>query len=582
MKILFTLSLWVVIPILANCQSSENILQQHINYLASDELKGRYPGTEGDSLAATYIASQFKLFHLQPIINSNGFQYFSVPVSQKAGTNNSLSIQNKKYLLGEDYAVFPFSSNSHLATSVVFVGTGIETQQAKIERNDYAKADVKDKWVMMFRSYPENAPNVREYREIASDRAKVLMSRDKGAAGVIFINISSTDSSDELISISNRDFSIGIPVIHLKRDIVNKLIGYTNACDSIENQIKRGETVKPFIISNTIEANTEIIKNEVVTRNVLAVINGTDKLLKDEYVVIGAHYDHLGMGGINSSSRQKDTIAIHNGADDNASGVAGMLELARLLSKQKPSRSIVFVAFGAEEMGILGSTFLTEHSPIALNKITSMINLDMIGNLRDSILQITGTGTSKGADSLVKALTQNMAISLRLSPEGYGPSDHAAFYAKNIPVFFLNTGVTATYHTPADDSNLLNYKGMATVVNYTNKLAIHLSTNPLRPVFTEAGPKTRQGGTPRYKVSLGIMPDVTAGSNNGLRVEMVIPSKPAYKAGMKTGDIITTVKGQKILNIEEYMLRLSQLKAGELVEVNVLRGTQYVQLYIQL
>jgi len=238
MKGVFVLVFTVFLPFFTYSQSSTNYLREHVSYLASDALKGRYPGTEGDSLSACYIAEAFQKLHFKTF-QPKGFQYFKVPVSQKAGATNSFTFQNRSYNLGEDFSVFPFSSNATLKANIVFASTGLEITQPSIARNDYATIDVKGKWVLLFRSYPDNAPHAREYKESAYDRAKVLLARDKGAAGVLFVNLSSADGSDELVKVESRDFSTGIPVIQLKRKTADNLFAYANACDSLEKKIKK-------------------------------------------------------------------------------------------------------------------------------------------------------------------------------------------------------------------------------------------------------------------------------------------------------------------------------------------------------
>lgn len=341
----------------------------------------------------------------------------------------------------------------------------------------------------------------------------------------------------------------------------------------------------PVPLKTSGSLNSEILKINARTSNVAAFVFAGDTAKIKSYVVIGAHYDHLGKGGPGSSSRIQDTVAVHNGADDNASGVAVLLELAAKFQAEKDQlkHHLIFVAFGAEEMGILGSKYFVEHSPVSVKSVKAMINLDMVGRLKeDSMLQVSGTGTSKESASILNNINQKHKFNLRMAPEGYGPSDHAAFYAKNIPVFFISTGAHTDYHTPFDDSEKINYAGMEKVGKFTADLLSEMAFSGSSLTFQEAGPQQSTGPGRRYKVTLGIMPDINGTTDNGLLVEFVTKGKPAYNGGMLKGDVITSVDGKAVKNIQDYMVRLSQLKAGQSVTVEVLRNNRKELLIIQL
>jgi hypothetical protein len=323
---------------------------------------------------------------------------------------------------------------------------------------------------------------------------------------------------------------------------------------------------------------------EVESSNILAFLEGSDPDLKDQYVIIGAHHDHLGMGGEGSSSRRQDTVAVHNGADDNASGVAGVLEISEKLVTESPARSILFATFGAEEMGLVGSKYLVEHPPVDLSKVQAMINLDMIGRLNEERqLQIGGVGTSPGFESLLDSLNQSFGFKLKFSNEGYGPSDHAAFYARDIPVIFISTGGHPDYHTPDDDLDRINLEGAREVMQFTALLAEYLADEQEKIAFTEAGPKvqgssrSRRGG-----ITLGLMPDVTYDGNDGMPVMFVTQGKPAAVGGIQKGDVIVAIEGKSVGNVYDYMSRLDQFKEGMSIIVTVRRDGENVDLVVRL
>jgi hypothetical protein len=292
------------------------------------------------------------------------------------------------------------------------------------------------------------------------------------------------------------------------------------------------------------------------------------------------------MGGPGSSSRAVDTIGVHHGADDNASGVAMMLELAEKFSGTKGShkRSIICIAFTGEEEGLLGSKHFTEDPGIDLSKVNAMINLDMVGRLNETNnLQISGVGTATGLKDLIYARTDTSVIKLTLSDEGYGPSDHSSFYGRNIPVLFYFTGAHLDYHTPADTWDKINYNGMVKISGLVFNVAEELASSEPRLVFRESGPKKDTARYGRRKgVTLGIMPDFAGAVKNGLRADFVTPGKPAALGGMKKGDIITAINGKKVNNIQDYMFRMGQLKHGQTISVEVLRNEKKEVLLIQL
>jgi len=559
-------------------------LRDHIKYLSSDSLKGRQTGTAGDSLAALYIKSQFMLSGLGPI-TGDGFQRYEVTDKVIAGEKNFLSVNGEKFNQTIDFMPFAFSGSSELNAAVIFAGYGFNINNDSLQWNDYEKLDVKGKWVLVLHGDPEPEKSVSGFIPFNSDRDKVLAAKDMGASGVLMVSGPLMDEEDNFESLNSEDYSVDIPVLRIKRFVADKILKKTNTTVAVlEKQINNTKKNSGFETGANVNAGSEIIRKKSVTRNVVMLLPGEDELLKNEYVIIGAHFDHLGMGG--SSSRARDTVAVHHGADDNASGVSEMIELAEkfALTKGSHKRSLIFAAFSGEEMGLLGSKYFTDNPLIDLTKVNAMINLDMVGRLKDSSsLQIGGVGTAEGLKDLVKSLCDTNLISLTLSDEGYGPSDHSSFYGKNIPVLFWSTGAHLDYHTPRDTWDKINYTGMAEISDLIYGVVKNLANNPERLEFKEAGPKVEVNRAMRRKgVTLGIMPDFAGNVKNGLRADFVTPGKPAALGGMKKGDIITSINGKTVNNIQDYMFRMGQLKHGETISVEVLRSNKKVVLLIQL
>jgi hypothetical protein len=290
------------------------------------------------------------------------------------------------------------------------------------------------------------------------------------------------------------------------------------------------------------------------------------------------------MGG--SSSRVRDTVAVHHGADDNASGVGEMIELAEkfALTEGSHKRGIIFTAFSGEELGLLGSKYFIENPLIDLTKVNAMINLDMVGRLRDSsALQIGGAGTAEGLKDLVRSLSDTNILKLTITEEGSGPSDHSSFYGKDIPVLFFSTGAHLDYHTPSDTWDKINYPGMVRISDLVFNISEKLANDAARLKFKEAGPKVEINRAMRRKgVTLGIMPDFAGNIKNGLRADLVTPGKPAALGGMKKGDIITSINGKTVNNIQDYMFRMGQLRHGETISIEVIRNGKKEVLLIQL
>jgi Zn-dependent M28 family amino/carboxypeptidase len=327
-----------------------------------------------------------------------------------------------------------------------------------------------------------------------------------------------------------------------------------------------------------------VIHDKVKTMNVVGKIKGSDPVLKEQIIVVGAHYDHLGLGGPGSGSRVPDTSAIHNGADDNASVVAGIIEIAEALASKdaSPKRSIVVVAFGAEEMGLIGSKYFVEHPIIDIDKVVAMFNFDMIGRLNEErSVAFGGTGTSKETEDLLNTYLDEHEMKGSFSSEGFGPSDHAAFYAEDIPVFFISTGAHGDYHTPLDDVEFIDFEGQKAVSDLSLDLIMDVANRDEMLTFQEAGAKTRNTRM-NFKVTLGIVPDFTSTENNGLGVGGVRDGGPADKGGMKKGDRIVALDGMEVTNIYDYMARLKKLEAGQIITVDVIREGEKVVLLVQL
>jgi len=560
-------------------------IKDNINYLASDSLKGRKAGEAGDLLAAEFIRSKFKVAGLT-LLYESGFQKFNLVTSADLEGENTLMVNGEQFQVEEDYLPYAFSANSNVKAEVIFAGYGLQVNKDTLQWNDFNNLDVAGKWILALQGDPDlDNPN-SPFLEFSTERAKALLASDLNAAGLILVAGQKFSEQDELSSLffDKNSSRYNIPVIQVSRALANKVLAETGeTVGSLEVQMEKENRSFGLLTNVELAINVNIELKETESQNVVAMVPGTDENLKNEYVVVGAHYDHLGMGGPGSGSRAIDTIAVHNGADDNASGVAAIIEMAeKTAASGENRRSIIFAAFGAEEMGLIGSKTFTDKPPVQTEKMTGMFNFDMVGRLdtASNSLSIGGTKTSIETEQILNDL--NPGFSLALSEEGVGPSDHASFYLQNVPVFFISTGAHSDYHTPNDDTEFINFEGARKVTEYAYDLLKEVANRDSALTFREAGAKFQRSRGGRFKVTLGVMPDFAGMEKRGMRIDAVSKGKPAEKGGMEKGDIITAIDGKKVSNIYDYMNRLQSLEAGQTITVDILRDNKETVLIIQL
>ncbi|MCA1756446.1 MAG: M20/M25/M40 family metallo-hydrolase [Bacteroidales bacterium] len=558
-------------------------LTSHITYLASEELQGRLPGSDGDMAATEYFRDQLASFGFTPV-TGDGFQEFEVAANVVAGDNNSMEINGTPFTEGADFAPVGFSGDGFAESEVIFAGYGFDFQHDEITWNDYSDIDVEGKWVLILRADPEVENSMSLFTDFSANRYKCMVAADKGAAGVLLVSGVKYDSGDQFEKLSRGEFPVPVPVLRVKRELTNTILeksGFT--VEELEEKLNSSRMPVSFNTETVLKASADIDQEMITTRNVIMQLKGENPALAGEYVIVGAHIDHLGTGG--ASSRRPDSVAVHYGADDNASGIAAILEIAEYIATQKKnSRTIIVAAFAAEEMGLLGSKYMADNLPVTPLSVNAMINLDMVGRLKESReLQAGGAGTSPSFREIIYRNIDTLSFALAITDEGYGPSDHSSFYGKDIPVLYFSTGAHPDYHTPYDSPDKINYRGLEEISTSLAGLIIDLAGTGDKLAFTEAGPK--QGvsrGTRMKGVTLGIMPDFAGNVKNGLRADFVTPDRPAALGGMINGDIIKSINGMKINNIEDYMFRLSSLENGETITVEVERNGENLVLLVTL
>lgn len=568
--------------------SVTSYLRQHEQFLASDALEGRKPGFRGNDIAASYIAQQFASLGLAPVgDNGTFFQNFDVVSELQLGARNTLTAAEKKkrpavYTPDAQFRPLGFSLDTSVTATPVFAGFGISAPEQKYD--DYEGLDVKGKVVVVLRGTPDGDSPHSSFGKFAALRYKAMNARQKGAAAVLVVNPAAEDSADKLIPLryDNSFSSSGIAALHVKRSVADSwLKGMKLSVDTLAARIYRTKKPVTAVVKNVmLTVSTEVVKVKKSTRNVVGLLKGTGS--SGEHIIIGAHFDHLGFGGDGSGSLEPSRNEIHNGADDNASGTASMIEIARYLSERAGSlkRDILFMGFSGEEMGLLGSAHYTKAPLLPLEQAVTMVNLDMVGRLKDRKLTVQGTGTSPSWETMLSSLNADSAFQLAMVKDGFGPSDHASFYSKNVPVLFFFTGVHEDYHKPSDDFDKINYEGMTDIVRYAVRTVVAVDTFSVRPVFQKTAQPAMPSGSGRgFRITMGTVPDYSEGVV-GYKISDVRENSPAQKAGMKSGDIIVRIGTYDIKSIYDFMYSLEGFKPGQEADVTVKRGTETLTLKV--
>ena len=652
-------------PAPTNVPSVER-LRGHIEYLASDKLEGRRTGSPGANLAAEYIAREFSRYGLRRSIGRDlpgmsileadspkrYMQEFPYVAGVGLGKNNLFLLKSGRggdaapARVSEDWMPLGFSSSNKIDnTGVVFAGYGITASELKYD--DYAATNAKDMMAVVFSGTPDGDNPHGQFARAGEVRFKAAAAQAAGARALIIIASEPELKNDRLSRLTyDNAGEASIPIVVVSRQLAQQIVSpaklsdYESVADSrtatrkpdpnslnegTETDIPQGSLLRLPIPKTTLSMVTDVVRREVSAWNVVGILDGSDPILKNETIVIGAHYDHLGRGGEGSLAPREGDI--HHGADDNASGVAGVLELARLFRTQgqRPRRTLVFIAFSGEEEGLLGSNYYVNHPIVPLANTVAMINMDMIGRMKDNKLIVGGVGTAQEWRPVIAAANASERIKVAATPEtsgeiaitstspassmgtgvpmvsgingrpivtralentfdltlnedGFGPSDHSSFYAKQVPVLFFWTGSHEDYHKPSDTADKINYDDEARILSLVSRVIRDIDSNDKRPAYTVAKSEST-GRSMGFRVYLGTIPNY-ADSSDGLLLDGVRDDSPASKAGIKAGDKIVKLAGRDVRNVYDYTAALGEMKAGQEYEVELMRGGERIKLKI--
>jgi hypothetical protein len=579
-------------------------LRTAVEWLAAPDREGRGPGTQGIDQAADWVAEQLAAIGLDTtLVGAGPFQRFPLTLEAKLGPADQNTAEligppaadgqpvRRPLALGKDFTPLAAGGSGPFDLPLVFTGFGITAPQEKYD--DYAPlgpGGAKHSAAILLRQEPQkdNPHSVfdgNQASQYAALSRKVANASEHEVGGVIFCNDASA-TDDALMAFDRAGDGSDrrtMPILQVRRDVIDSLVKESLGKDLAAIEKAIDDTFEPQtapLAGWRIRGRVAIDRTEAETKNILAMLPGKDSAT--ETVVLGAHYDHLGYGGVNSAAPGEK--AVHHGADDNASGTAMLVEVARQLAAEARTngpfpRNILFVSFSGEERGLLGSAHYTANAAVPLAETVAMVNLDMVGRLDGNKVIIHGTGTGTGLDELVDRLVGTHSFEVAKEPGGFGPSDHSSFYARKIPVLHLFTGSHSDYHRPTDTADKINYEGMVRITQLVADVVRELATAPERPAYIEVASKmfARGGDRPYF----GSIPDFGK-PGKGYAITGVTKDSPAARGGLQGGDVIVRLGDSAVAGLEDFDSALRKHKAGETIPVVVLRDGAEVPLEVVL
>ena len=552
-----------------------------VKTLTAPEMEGRASGTAGADRAARHIAATFQQAGLSPGGAGGGYlQTFEVPTGIRLASTNELVVRGptaRPLQLGRDFTPLAVSANGAEEADVVFAGYGITALD--LGYDDYAGVDVRGKIVLVLSREPRGAdpdspfrrPDAYHYSERSH---KIINAREHGARGILLVEhpAATKETLPALGGVSQPWSILAASVTRASGDALLAPSG--KRLSELADAIDQARAPRSFALAGVrVRLEVNLVRERGTAANVVGILPGTDPRLRHEAVVIGAHYDHLGRGG--EGSLAPDQVgAIHPGADDNASGTAAVMALARAFAAAGGApRTLIFAAFAGEEMGLLGSSQYVRHPAFPLERTVLMLNLDMVGRLREGRLYVHGVASGAGLAAVVADAAHGLGLSLQVRGDPFSPSDHTTFYAAGRPVLFLFTGAHADYHRPTDTWEKLDPQGLETVTTFAARAIAAVAATSPPPAYVKlqvAPVGGRQGGG--YGPFFGVIPEFGEAERPGVKISGVRPGSPAERAGVLAGDTLVGFGGVDVKTLDDLTFALRGKRAGDRVEVIVVRG----------
>jgi Zn-dependent M28 family amino/carboxypeptidase len=552
----------------------------HVEKLASEELAGREAGSEGERLAADYIAAELERIGAQPLPGrADMFLPFEFTAGSRDG-GSSLVVDGRRFDAPGDVTALSFSDDATVTAPVVFAGYGIVVPEAQnFGYDSYATLDVTDKVVVVLRYFPEDAD--RDTRAIlaryADLRYKAMAARQRGAAALIVVTGPRSEGAGGTVSMTF-DTALsgsGIPAASVSGAVADALFT-GRSLEAVQQELDTGNPhVAGFALEGvTVELTTKVVREKRTARNVVAYVPAASPVedVARPWVLIGAHYDHLGLGRDGSSLATGDEVGKpHLGADDNASGTAAVLAVAEAIAREPERKRHLLVAlWSAEEIGLVGSSAFVADPPVPIDQLAAYINFDMVGRMEENKLAAQATGSSPAWASILERANVAAGFDLSLQPDPYQPTDVFTFNQASVPSLNFTTGAHVDYHKPTDTADKINYEDLGRIARFATAVAMRVLNADDPPEFAKVEQSSQTMGRTGVRVTTGTVPDYTTEAE-GLLLGGVIGGGPAEQAGLQAGDVIIEIDGQTIANIYDYTYALELLKVGEPVGVIYLR-----------
>lgn len=566
---------------------TENDLKTKVIYLASDELEGRMTGSKGAQMAADYIAGIFENLDLKPFPEQ---QDYFVPFDfiadfEISKEKNKILWGRRTFELDTEFMPFSTSENGLISSEIVFAGYGMKIEKPDYSYNSYQHIDVKDKIVMVLTGIPEGLDQQKKdwfERAIASGH-KQMLAKQMGAKALIVVSDRSLDA--RLLETGG---SAGLMMVKISEAVADEMFREKETgVDELKKALAGGDPASLkhlFSLEGELTLETEVNKVIGSDNNVIGFLPSNNK--GAQYIFIGGHYDHLGLGETNSRADAEHSHDIHNGADDNASGTATVIELAEYYAglfredKNQIHDNLVFCLWSGEELGLLGSSAFAEKLKIPSDQVKAYLNFDMVGRLNNNQLELQGLGSADEWKKIIEKKNIVTGFDLQLSEDPYLPTDATSFYLKKIPVLSFFTGIHMDYHTDRDDAEFLNYPGMQRITKFAS-LVINELMNPKQTITYKAVKmKASKGSRGNASITLGTIPQYAAGNDKGMRIQGVREGAPAEKAGIMGGDVVVGMAGKEVNDIYDFMNIMGEMKADQEYEIIVIRDGKELKLTI--